>query len=171
MRRLAPLLALIAIAVLAVPVMAAPHSKLKTFGTGDVTLVGSDGADIVNNVGEYGGVYLAARRNARPIQSVHFSFRSTGQVGGGAPRFSIPIDTDHNHTVEAYAFIDVNGCGGASLVSTASVTCTVYFQSDVFANWGEFADAHPDYRIPPGAIPFVIADVEGSYEVRDVDLR
>ncbi len=170
MRQFAPLAAVLAIAVLAVPVLAAPNSKLKTFGTGDVTLVGRDGATIVNEAGEYGGVYLAGHRNAKPIVSVHYSFVSTGDVGGGAPRFSIPIDTDHNRTVEAYAFLDVNGCS-SSLVSTDSSTCTVFFQSDVFTNWTAFADAHPDYRIPPGAIPFVIADVAGEYSVSEVDLH
>ena len=171
MRRFAPLLAVLAIAVVAVPVLAAPNSKLKTFGTGDVSLVGRDGATISNDAGQYGGVYPAGHRNAKPIRSVHFSFVSEGDVGGGAPRFSIPIDTDHNRTVEAYAFLDVNGCDGGPLVSTDSISCTVYFRDEVFTNWAAFADAHPGYRIPTGAIPFVIADVEGDYIVSDVDLH
>ena len=169
MRRLAPILALLAIAVLAVPALAAPHSNLKTFGTGDVTLVGKNGADIVNGANEYGGVSLP-RRGTKPIAAVHFSFVSTGDVGGGAPRFSIPIDTDHNRTVEGYAFLDVNNCGSV-FVSTDSATCKVYFLNEVFNNWDAFVAAHPKYRIPPGAIPFVIADVPGSYSVRSVDLR
>ena len=127
------------------------------------------GADIVNGANEYGGVYLP-RRGTKPIAAVHFSFVSTGDVGGGAPRFSIPIDTDHNRTVEGYAFLDVNNCGSV-FVSTDSATCKVYFLNEVFNNWDAFVAAHPKYRIPPGAIPFVIADVPGSYSVRSVDLR
>jgi hypothetical protein len=170
MRRLTPLLALLAIFAVAVPVMAAPNSKLKTFGTGDVTLVGRNGANIVNGADEYGGVYLGGHRNAKFLRSVHFSFRSTGGVAGGAPRFSIPIDTNHDRTVEGYAFLDVNNCG-SSVVSTDDPTCKVYFLNLAFDNWDAFADAHPDWRIPPGAIPFVIADIAGNYSVRDVDLR
>lgn len=168
MRRIAPALALSALILAAMPASAAP--KLLTFGTGDV-VAGTDSATIVNDVGEYGGVYLNSRsQSAKPLKDVVFSFVSTGDTAGGAPRFSWPIDTDRNGTVDGYAFLDVNGCGGP-LVSSSSPTCTTYFGSEVFPNWAAFAAAHPDYRSAPGAIPFIIADWVGSYSVTDIVLR
>jgi hypothetical protein len=88
---------------------------------------------------------------------------STGDVAGGAPRFSIPIDTGGGRrTVEGYAFLDAAGCGGASgeytTVSTESSECAVNFDSVDYANWATFAAANPTYRIAAGTIPFIIAD-------------
>ena len=170
LKRFSLLIAVIATFAITSAALAAP--PLQEFGTGDVTITGTS-ATIVNEAGEYGGVYLpnARRLSGSLLADVDFSFTSTGDVGGGAPRFSIPIDTDGDlKTTEDYAFIDVNGCGGDTFVSTTNVNCVVYFGSDVYANWDAFAAAHPTYRISR-AIPFIIADVEGSYEVEDVDLQ
>ena len=170
MRRLTPLLALVAIAALAIPAMAA-STKLQAFGTGVVDITGPNSATLANDAGEYSGVYLASKsQSGKPIGSVSFSFTSSGDVAGGAPRFSIPIDTDGNSTVDGYAFLDVNGCG-SSTVSTDSATCTVYFGNETFANWAAFATAHPTYRIAPGSIPFIIADQPGNYVITGIDLR
>jgi hypothetical protein len=176
MRRLAPMLALLAIVAIAIPASAAPKSKLQTFGTGDVTIEGRDAATLVNDATEYSGVYLKAHNGARKIGSVKFSFDYSGTIAGGAPRFSIPIDTNHDRTVEAYAFLDANGCGatgtsGSGTVSTSDANCKVFFQAETFDNWAAFVAAHPKYRIPPRAIPFVIADQPGTYEISNIDLR
>jgi hypothetical protein len=171
MRRLAPLLALVAILAIAIPAMAAPKSKLQTFGTGVVTIDGSNAATLTNDATEYSGVYLKARNGSRKIASVKFSFDYTGDVAGGAPRFSIPIDTDHNRTVEAYAFLDAINCGSDGTVSTTDASCKVFFQAETFDNWAAFVAEHPKYRIPPRAIPFIIADQEGIYHITDIDLR
>jgi hypothetical protein len=176
MRRIAPLIALVAIVVLAIPATAAPKSKLQTFGTGEVTIEGSNAAILVNAAGEYSGVYLKAKNGARRLRSVSFSFDYSGTIAGGAPRFSIPIDTNHDRTVETYAFIDANSCGatstsGSGTVSTKDADCKVYVGTEVFDNWAAFAAAHPTYRIPPRAIPFIIADQPGTYVISDIDLR
>ena len=155
----------------------ASPTKLQTFGTAAVT--GVDSATIVNGVGEYGGVYINSKsQGAKPLNSVGFSFVSTGDVAGGAPRFSIPIDADGvGSTVEGYAFLDAAGCGGVSggttTVSTTLETCKVSFNSPDYnyANWAAFAAANPTYRTAPGAIPFIIADAAGSYAVSSIDLR
>jgi hypothetical protein len=158
----------------------ASPNKLQTFGTGTVTVTG-DSATIVNAGGEYGGVYINSRsQGAKPLNAVHFSFVSTGDVAGGAPRFSIPIDTDGTGgTVEGYAFLDAAGCGAtvgpnttaSTTVDTASATCAVNFNSVDYANWDAFAAANPTYRTAPGAIPFIIADQAGTYTVSSIDLR
>lgn len=157
--------------------------KLQTFGTGTVTVTGADSATIVttatgdpNNPFQYGGVFLHSKsQSAKPLNAVSLSFVSTGDVTGGAPRFSIPINTDGGGSVSGYAFIDAAGCGGASgettTVSTDLANCQVFFVVG-YANWDAFATANPTYRIAPGAIPFIIADgAAGTYLVSSIDLR
>jgi len=172
MRRLiVPALGLLAVALLAFPISAG-NTQLRSFGTGDVTITGNS-ATIVNDAGEYGGVYLNSKSWSAKLASVAMSFVSTGEdVFGGAPRFSIPIDTGGNAAVDGYAFIDVNSCGSPT-VSTTSSSCMVYFNTEPapYANWAAFAAAHSDWRVAPGYIPFIIADVEGSFEVSDIQLR
>jgi hypothetical protein len=172
--------ALAAIGFGSVAASASPN-KLQTFGTGTVTITGVDSATIVNASGEYGGVYVNAKNQGnKPLNAVSFSFVSTGDVAGGAPRFSIPIDTDGvRGTVEGYAFLDAAGCGAtvgpnttvSTTVDTGSATCAVNFNSVDYANWDAFAAANPSYRIAAGAIPFIIADQAGSYAVSSIDLR
>jgi hypothetical protein len=172
MQRLSILLALVASLLIAVPAMAAAPSKLQTFGTGEATVTGPDSATLANDPGEYSGVYLRSKsQSAKPIGAVSYSFDHTGDTAGGAPRFSIPIDTDGNGSVEGYAFLDANNCGNTGRVSTDDANCQVFFRDESFANWDAFAAAHPTYRIAPGSIPFIIADQEGSYTITNIDLR
>jgi hypothetical protein len=171
MRRSSILLALVASFAIAIPAAAAPPIRLLAFGTGDVMILSNTSATLDNDAGEYSGVYLNAPRAPRPLESISYSFTYTGDVAGGAPRFSIPIDTDGNGTVEGYAFLDAINCGLTGTVSTESSTCLVYFGPDVYANWDAFAAANPDYRIAPGSIPFIIADQAGHYEISNIDLR
>jgi hypothetical protein len=164
------------LAVAALPAQAAPAPKpLKTFGTGVVTAT-ADSATIVNDVGEYGGVYLQSKsKSSKLLGQVDFEFRSTGDVGGGAPRFSLPIDVDANGTTDGYAFMDAANCGGVSggttLVSPQAGICPVFYGADTYANWDAFAAANPTYRIAPGSIPFIIADVTGSFAIDHIVLR
>lgn len=149
----------------------ASPNKLQTFGTGEVTVASNDSATIVNDAGEYGGVYIHSRsQSAKPLHAVHFSFDSTGDSAGGAPRFSIPIDD--GTTVLKYAFIGVLNCGySTGEVSTDLPNCMVNFNSVDYANWDAFASSNPGFRIAPGKIPFIIADQPGSYAVSNIDLR
>ncbi len=156
----------------------AAATTLQTFGTG-VTILTPDSASIALTDGlQSGGVFINSKSlSGKPLSEVVVSFVSTGDVAGGAPRFSIPIDTDGvGGTVEGYAFLDAAGCGGVSgqttEVSTSSSICHVNFLSVDYANWAAFADVNPTYRIAPGAIPFIIADGStGSYAVEGIDLR
>lgn len=173
MRRSSILLALVASFVIAVPATAAPPTRLLAFGTGDVTIEG-DTATLVNEVSEYSGVYLSSRsQSGKPLNAVSFSFSYMQDVAGGAPRFSIPIDTDRDGSVDGYAFLDAINCGLTGTVSTESSNCLVYFGPDVYANWDAFAGAlgNEDYRIAPGSIPFIISDQAGTYKIADIDLR
>lgn len=172
--------ALLVVAVGATSVAAAPNVKYRTFGSADVTegptgtfTIVADGIDPTYGGAEYGGVYLNSRSvSGKRIGSVTFSFKSSGDVAGGAPRFSIPINTGTGRRVAFFAFLDVNGCGGDTFVSTSNSSCTVYAGSETFANWAAFAAAHPRYRIAPGRIPFIIADgSDGTFVVSEIVLR
>lgn len=149
--------------------------NFKLFGTGDVFVNGHKFATF-NDAGEYGGVYRD-RTNTPKLRNdvIDLEFVNDRAVGGGAPRFSIPIDENNDRKVEAYAFMDVNGCG-SSTVSTKSSTCQVFYKSDVYPNWDAFGDAHPDWRLArkdsgEATMPFIIADVEGDYLVHGIVLN
>jgi hypothetical protein len=187
---MAPVLALSAAGLLALPAAAAP--QLETFGTGQVTTSGGTVTitnTIVNDpvwgVGpSYGGVYLKSRSLSSKLADVEVSFRSTGDVAGGAPRFSIPIDDRDPATKDTYAFLAPDRCGGASgqstVVSTELANCIVDLNGNFaaslagasYANWDAFVAANPTFRVQPGGIPIIIADgAVGTYVVTDIVLR
>src|SRR5262245_16966324 len=110
---------------------AAPNA-LKPFGFDDsasnVTITGAKSATIVNEVGEYGGVYVQSKGlSGKPLAKVGFAFTSADDVAGGAPRFSIPVNDGAFNPDTDYAFLDVNNCGGDRLVSTDKANCQVFF--------------------------------------------
>lgn len=169
-------LAALALSVVTAVAVAAPTGKLKCFSGSPATCVvnsGSNSATLDTSQGGFAGVYLSNGKNVNgsTLSSVDFSFTYTCQpsntdtitcVGGGAPRWSIPINTDGNaKTVEGYAFIDAFNCGSTGTVSTTSATCKVFFGPDTYANWDAFALANPTYTIG-NALPFVISDVQTS---------
>jgi hypothetical protein len=155
-------------------------AKVHTFGTGDVSVAQNPylgtRVTIVNDEGEYGGVY-AGKMSGAALSSVKFSFVSIGDVQGGAPRWSIPIDTDGaKKTTEGYAFLDAANCGAtvgdnpdstATYVSTTNTDCKVFFGAGEYANWPAFGASNPTYRLSKD-VPFIIADVQGSYDVFDL---
>jgi hypothetical protein len=174
----------LAVAALAIAVTAtvavAGKATLQTFGTGDVTLTGADSATIVNDSGEYGGVYIKSKSSSAKLADVVFQFTSQGDVTGGAPRFSLPIDdpatTGKGAGLDGYAFMDAANCGGVSggftLVSTQNPACAVFYGNGSWANWAAFAAANPTLHIASGYTPFIIADgAAGSYNVTDIVLR
>jgi hypothetical protein len=156
---------------------AGANGQLQAFGTGTVTITGTDSATIVNASGQFGGVYIQSKsQSGNLLNAVIFSFVSTGDVTGGAPRFSIPINTDGGGgSVAGYAFIDAAGCQGtsnvATTVSTSSSNCHVNFLSVDYPNWAALAAAMPTARVSQGHFPFIIADGSaGSYAVSSIVL-
>lgn len=182
MRRISVLLAVVASFVAATATMAA--APLQTFGTGSVTVSGSS-ATIVNDAGEYGGVYIKARSiNNKLVGDVTVSFMSTGDVTGGAPRFNLPIDNDGDRQWDYWLTLDAANCGGtsdvATWVSTENPDCVVYFLGDEapaasYPNYDAFVAANPTHRIASkgdSSIPFIIADIgPGEYVVEGIDLQ
>jgi hypothetical protein len=149
--------------------------SLRSFGTGDVTLEG-DSATIVNETGEYGGVYLPSRNLPSSLAGVHMSFVSTGDVAGGAPSIRIPISSDGDATWDFYVTLAVDRSGGApgerTTVSTESATSIVDINTGgSYPNWDAFVEANPTWRLARNADAFLIADWEGIYQVEDIVLR
>ena len=163
--------ALVIVALGSAATVAAPKSW-KTFAGGASTVTESPRGTftIVNGIGDDGGVYVQAFGSfGKHVGDVTFSFSSSGTVAGGAPRFSIPVDTSGDKVTDFYAFLDVNGCGGNTTVSTTSASCTAYAGAETFANWAALVAAHPNWTI--SNIPFVIADQPGTYVVWNIVLR
>ena len=160
--------------------MAAAPAKLQTFGTGEVTATG-DSATITNDAGEFGGVYLNPKSTSgKALNKVTFAFTNRGDVAGGAPRFSIPINDGSFDPNTDYAFIDAAGCGAtvgdnptstATFVSTQNPACHVNFGGTDYANWAAFAAANPTYKIASAYTVFIIADQAGAYVVDGIVLR
>jgi hypothetical protein len=161
-------------------------AKLKTFGTGEVTVAGAS-ATIVIDVGEFGGVFSSGKaQNGKLLGDVVFSLTSRGDVAGGAPRFSIPINDGSFDVNSDYAFLDAANCGAtvgdnpgnvATLVSTQNPACRVNFHGTDYADWATFASANPTFRIASSAPPFIIADAvppsqaSATYVVTDIFFR
>src|ERR1044071_5642317 len=67
-------------------------AKLKTFGTGEVSVAGTS-ATIVIDIGEFGGVFINSKSNGGTLLGrVTFAFTSRGDVEAGAPRWGLSID-------------------------------------------------------------------------------
>jgi hypothetical protein len=166
--------AVIAVAALvfAVNGAGAAPGKLKCFsGGGDPSdpascSISGEVVTFDTSTGGFAGAYITNSRNqGASLGSASYSFQYncdpgdnfTTCVGGGSPRWSIPIDTGGNAKPEGYAFLDAAGCGSNGTVSTGSSSCGVNFAGTDYPNWAAFAAANPTYKIA-NALPFVITD-------------
>ena len=162
--------------------MAAPAKaqRLNCFSGGGGTCSVSDNNTATLGVpgGGYAGVFVNGKSYSnKPLSSVDFSFTYWGDVSGGSPRLSIPIDNGTSPT--PYAFIDAANCGYVSdtgapggntfhFVSTTLANCRVFFDGVLWANWDTFAAANPTLRIANGTLAFVIADQPGHVVIYSV---
>jgi hypothetical protein len=146
---------------------AAGPKTLKTFGTAEVSVAGTS-ATIVVDPGEYGGVYYNSKsQGGKLLANTIFAFTSRGDVEGGAPRWSIPINDGAFDVNQDYAFIDASRCGAtvgdnptnqATSVSTQNPYCHVNWHGVEYDNWATFAFGHPGYTVMKAYLPFIIAD-------------
>ena len=178
MRKAIILGAAVAVAgILTTVALASSGGSLRTFGDGDVTVQDKKAAFVVLP-GQYAGVYKNAE--SKPLSKVRFHMVSYGDVQGGAPRFSIALDTDGNKkTTESYAFLDAANCGGVvgdnptfveTAIDTALANCKVSINTGGdYDNWAALVAAHPNWKTSK-AKSFVIADVPGEYYVKDISL-
>jgi hypothetical protein len=100
------------------------------------------------------------------------SFRYTGSSpGAGAPRFSVPIDTDGDGSINEWAYISAFHCNnGTGLVDAiGDLTCGIYLQLGAsYANWAEMVAALPNAKIAMDQYVFVIADEVGAWTISQV---
>ena len=153
--------------------------KLRCFADSPATctLNSATSATLDTTGGGDAGVYLTNGKSTggATLASVDYSFSYfcsvttdlSSCVGGGAPRWSIPINTggDPKDTQQVFAFLDANGCGDDGVVSTTEADCSVTLNTGgSWANWDAFADENPTYTIA-SALPFVIADVNTGGQI------
>ena len=181
MKRFSLPLAIIASLVVATAAMAHDDgarttNKLRTEVGEPATAVITSRTSATLDVGE-GGYAAVFRAGEAPFGiklkylKVGFVASPTSTVAGGAPRFSLPIDTNHNGKWDLFAFIDVNSCAGDHWVSTENPVCSVYVGSEHFDNWAALAAAHPRWRMATKQRLFIISDAPGHYELSSIDLR
>jgi hypothetical protein len=158
--------------------LAGNGGNLKSFGDGATTVQGNK-ATLVVLPGHYAGVYKKSNQS-KPLSKVRFHMVSYGDVQGGAPRFSIALDTNGvKKTTESYAFLDAANCGATvgdnpafteTVIDTALANCKVSINTGGdFANWAALVAAHPSWQTSK-APSFVIADAPGEYHVKDISL-
>lgn len=158
------LAALVLCAVTGVAV-AAPSGKLKCFSGAPATCsVSQATVTLDTSSGGFAGAYINNSRNisGTPLSGVTFSFQyrcdpsndTTSCVGGGSPRWSIPIDSNGDGKTDGYAFVDASNCGSTG---TVGPDCPVFFNNVRYDNWAAFAAANPTYKIG-NSLPFVIVD-------------
>jgi hypothetical protein len=123
---------------------------------------------------DYAGVYTNDStmygQNLSEVTTLSFTY-SGSPAGAGAPRFSVPIDTDGNGTIDQYAFIAAFYCNdGAGLVDAIkNQNCTIYLGGVTpYANWAAMVAALPGAKIATDSFVFVIADEPGTWTVNQV---
>lgn len=183
MKRLSLLFGVVLSLLFASTAVAAP--KLKPFGSADVTIgpggvvtiVADHEDDPVWGGPEYGGIYSTSKNSGKLLAAVDLGFTNSGDIGGGAPRLSVPVDTNGDGRSDFYAFLSADRCGAVEgqphRVSTENPACIVDLNNgQTFANWDAFAAAYPTARVAPGDPVFIVAD--GSYDkeyvISEIDL-
>lgn len=149
---------------------------------GVCTKTGANSATL-NNIpagrdGAYAGVYYAiSHLQGKTIGNVtSLGFTYTGSTAGaGAPRISLPVDTDGNGSTDTYLFIAAFHCNdGEGLVDAIhDTTCTIFYTGGPdsgYPNWAALVDAHPGFKVATTNLPFVIADEPGAWTVSSVHL-
>lgn len=130
----------------------------------------------VTNAGlDWAGVYTEEStlygQTLGEVRDLSFQY-SGSPPGAGAPRFSVPIDSDGDGVTNQYAFISAFYCNnGAGLVDAIrNPNCTIWMSDGTsYANWAAMATALPNARIgADGYYVFVVADEPGVWTVNNV---
>ena len=166
---------------------AAPSNRLTCFdgasegvGNGVCKLI-SNGATLKNpNDGmSYSGVYVQGDKlQGKALTAVkNLSFHFTRAVAGGAPRFSLAIDSDGDGAYDFFAFADPNGCGSMATQSgvvniitkgVANPNCQINANGATYANYTALEAAYPGAKYATDQVSFIIADQPGSFRVTQV---
>lgn len=156
-------------------------SEFTIYG-GDCTMMGNGarGPATLDNTdgdvdGSYSGVYVENSNMYGALLSdvTQLSFNYTGEATAGAPRYSIPVDTNNDEITDGYLFVSAYYCNdGAGFVDVINdTTCTIYtnFSAESFDNWADLIATHPTWSVSnDGAYVFIIADEPGTWTVSGV---
>ncbi|MBA3235258.1 MAG: hypothetical protein H0T59_04570 [Chloroflexi bacterium] len=174
MKRYSILLAIVASLAISATALAAPSgaapgkNPLTCFG--EPTACTSNGKTATINTNNGGaGVYLPGFNTSfygvRTVLVTKLSNTVTGGALGIDPRWSIPIDANHDGYTNFFAFASFADCNnGAGLVDVINdSTCTIYRDGVAYANWTAMVTANPnDYIALEDNYAFIIADLSGA---------
>jgi len=170
MKKLCIVLTALALSLVAMVAVASPPGKLKCFSGAPATCsVSQNTVTLDISSGGFAGAFITSTKSisGTSLSGVTFTFQyrcdpsnnTTSCVGGGVPRWSIPIDTNGDGKTDGYAFVDAQNCGSTGTVDNS---CPVFPASTIgggsFANWAAFAAANPTWKIA-NALPFMITDI------------
>jgi hypothetical protein len=170
---LAGTIALLSAGLAAGPATAArPDSgtKLTCFEgrTGTCTLDASRTTATLAN-GPYSGVTFSSPVGGKTLSRISaLEFTYDGDApGAGAPRFSLPVDTDGDGVTDAHVFIAAYYCNddAGHVDAINDPTCTMQLGGETFENWDALLTAHPDYI---AGDPVIVADETGTWTISDV---
>jgi hypothetical protein len=181
-KRLLVALAVMAFAIVGLsfsPAQAAPSTKAnqpQCFSDPSSTCTRSGSTFILTNTTEGSGVYVENQSLAgKPLSEAGvLSFRYSGTVGGGSPRFAIPVDdpsdginpNGYDFFLAAQAtYCDANNDG---VVSLAEPVCVVEAPG-FFGLFSDYVALHPDYLIG-SYYTFIVTDVPGTVTISEINL-
>ena len=123
--------------------------------------------------GEYAGVYTLTRSiYGRPLSSIaQLRFTYSGDpAGAGAPRFSVPIDTDGDGDTDLWAFISAFYCSDANgKVSATNTGCSIHTNTGAnYTSLDALLAAYPNGKIATDNYVFIVADEPGTWTIRKV---
>lgn len=138
-------------------------------------LDGARGATLTNPAGTYSGVYvLKTNIGGKTLANINkLSFSYAGDDPAGALRITIPVDTTGDGMYDDYVSAGADNCNdGAGNVDVINdETCLVGFNAGVtYPNWAALVAANPTVTVATDALPFVIADQEGTWTVSNVSI-
>lgn len=145
---------------------------------GGTCTLASDGSAVLTNhvLGlDYAGLYLQnTNLDGKLLANVNqLGFAYSGTPGAGAPRISLPVDTNGNGSTELWLYVAAFYCndGAGAVDALADATCTLWLSDGTsYANWAALVAAHPAWRVADDNLSFVIADEPGSWTVSNVRL-
>jgi hypothetical protein len=143
---------------------------LKSFkgGQAKVEVQGNTAALLTVPTGGWAGVYMKSDpTRGQALEDVDFTFKWTGAMSGGSPRWSVAVDENADGDTDGYAFIDAANAGGVSPVTTTSAFVPLWYKDVRYDNWDAFYTANGGFQTSMDP-SFIIADAAGQVAITDI---
>lgn len=124
--------------------------------------------------GEYAGVYSDNKfiygRPLSGVSALRFNYSGTAP-GAGAPRFSIPIDTDGDGDTDVWGYLSAFYCNdGSGNVDASAPGCTFYSSvGGPYVGLNNFVAAFPNAKVATDEYVFIVADEPGLWTISNVN--